>query len=103
MVVPNGAGAQIDLSGSGRGEWDVTWSVTVANDAGGAVSVSPAQAGTMTASQTTAALTVTADQFIPCGSPSSPIITIEPSGAVYSVCTSLPKHYGGRGSGDGRG
>jgi hypothetical protein len=64
--------------------------VTVANDPIGAVSVSPAQAETMTASQATAALTVTADRFIPCGLPSSPTITIEPGGAVYSVCTSLP-------------
>jgi RNA polymerase sigma factor (sigma-70 family) len=92
VVVPNGAGAQIDLSGSGSGDWDVDWSVSVANDLGGAVSVSPAQAGTMTASQATVTLTVTADQFILCGSPLAPTITIEPGGAVYSVCTSLLRH-----------
>ena len=103
VVVLNGAGVRIDLSGSGSGEWDVEWSVTAANDADGAVSVSPAQAGTMTASQATAALTVTADQFIPCGLPWSPTITIEPGGAVYSVCTSLPRHYHGRRSGGARG
>ena len=103
VVVPNGAGAQIDLGGSGSGKWDVAWSVTVASDPVDAVSVSPAQAGTMTAREATVALTVRADQFIPCGLPWSPTITIEPGGAVYSVCTSLPRHYGGRGSGGGHG
>jgi RNA polymerase sigma factor (sigma-70 family) len=99
VLVPNGSGAQLDLSASGSGDWDVAWSVTVANDAGGAVSVSPAQAGTLTPNDTTATLTVTADQFIPCGSASSPIITIDPGGAAYYVCTSLPKHYRGPGGG----
>jgi hypothetical protein len=105
VVVANGAGAQIDLGGSGNGsgEWDVAWSVTVADDPVDAVSVSPAQAGTMTAREATVALTVRADQFIPCGLPWSPTITIEPGGAVYSVCTSLPRHHGGRGSGGDHG
>jgi RNA polymerase sigma factor (sigma-70 family) len=89
VLSPGGAGTQIDLSASGRRDWDVAWSVTVANDSGGAVSVSPAQSGTLTPSDTTATLTVTANQFIPCGSSADPTITVEPGGAVYSVCTSL--------------
>jgi RNA polymerase sigma factor (sigma-70 family) len=89
VLAPSGAGAQIDLSASGSGDWDVDWSVTVANDSDGAVSVAPADSGTLTPTGATATLTVTADQFIPCGSSSSPTITVEPGGAVYSVCTSL--------------
>jgi RNA polymerase sigma factor (sigma-70 family) len=89
VLVPNGAGAQIDLSASGSGDWDVDWSVTVANDSGGAVSVSPPDSGTLTPTDATATLRVTADQFILCGSSSSPTITVEPGGAVYSVCTTL--------------
>jgi hypothetical protein len=89
VLAPTGAGTQIDLSASGSGDWDVNWSVTVANDSDGAVSVSPAHSGTLTPAGPTATLTVTADQFIPCGSSSSPTITIEPGGAVYSVCRSL--------------
>jgi hypothetical protein len=34
-------------------------------------------------------VTVTANQFIPCDAASDPTITVEPGGAVYSVCTSL--------------
>jgi hypothetical protein len=98
VLVPNGASAQIDLSGSGAGAWEVGWSVTVAGDPGGAVSVSPAQAGTLTPAGPTVALTVTVDQFIPCGTAAAsppPTITVEPGGAVYSVCTSLPKRDSG--------
>jgi RNA polymerase sigma factor (sigma-70 family) len=100
VLVPDGASAQIDLSGGGRGDWDAGWSVTVADDPGGAVSVSPAQAGTLTPAGATVALTVTVDQFIPCGASTTspaPTITVEPGGAVYSICTSLPKRdTGGR-------
>ena len=99
MLVPNGTGRQIDLSASGSGDWYVNWSLTVANDPGGAIGVSPASSGTLTAADTTATLTITADQYIPCGSSSSPTITVNPGGAVFSVCTSLPKHYGGPGGG----
>jgi RNA polymerase sigma factor (sigma-70 family) len=88
VLAPTGGGTQIDLSASGTGDWDVGWSVTVANDSGGAVSVSGASSGTLTPTSATATLTVTADQFILCGS-SAPTITVEPGGAVYSVCTSL--------------
>jgi RNA polymerase sigma factor (sigma-70 family) len=100
VLVPDGASAQIDLSGDGSGDWDVGWSVTVADDPGGAVSVSPAQAGTLTPTDASVALTVTVDQFIPCGSSAAsppPTITVEPGGAVYSVCTSLPKRDTGGG------
>ena len=89
VLSPGGAGRQIDLSASGSRDWDVNWSVTVANDSGGAVSVSPAQSGTLTPGDATGTLTVTANQFIPCGSSADPTITVEPGGAVYSVCTSL--------------
>ncbi len=89
VLVPSGAGKQIDLSASGSGDWNVGWSVSVANDSGGAVSVSPAHSGTLTPTDPTTTLTVTANQFIACGSSSSPTITVEPGGAVYSVCTSL--------------
>jgi hypothetical protein len=88
-LVPSGAGKQINLSASGSGDWNVGWSVSVANDSGGAVSVSPAHSGTLTPTDPTTTLTVTANQFIACGSSSSPTITVEPGGAVYSVCTSL--------------
>jgi hypothetical protein len=76
--------------------------VTVADDPGGAVSVSPAQAGTLTPAGATVALTVTVDQFIPCGTAATPppTITVEPGGAAYSVCTSLPKRDSGARRGD---
>jgi RNA polymerase sigma factor (sigma-70 family) len=89
VLVSNGAGTQIDLSASGSRDWDVDWSVTVANNSRGAVSVAPTDSGTLTPSGTTATLRVTADEFIPCGTSSSPTITVEPGGEVYSVCTSL--------------
>jgi RNA polymerase sigma factor (sigma-70 family) len=89
VLAPDGAGKQIELSASGSGDWNVGWSVSVANDSGGAVSVSPTDSGTLTPSGATTTLTVTANQFIPCGSASAPTITVEPGGAVYSVCTSL--------------
>jgi RNA polymerase sigma factor (sigma-70 family) len=89
VLAPDGAGKQIELSASGSGDWNVGWSVSVANDSGGAVSVSPTDAGTLTPSGAITTLTVTANQFIACGSSADPTITVEPGGAVYSVCTSL--------------
>jgi RNA polymerase sigma factor (sigma-70 family) len=89
VLAPDGAGKQIELSASGSGDWNVGWSVSVANDSGGAVSVSPTDSGTLTPSGATTTLTVAANQFIACGSSSDPTITVEPGGAVYSVCTSL--------------
>jgi RNA polymerase sigma factor (sigma-70 family) len=89
VLAPDGAGKQIELNASGNGDWKVGWSVSVANNSGGAVSVSPADSGTLTPAGATTTLTVTANQFIACGSSSDPTITVEPGGAVYSVCTSL--------------
>ena len=40
VLAPNGPGRQIDLSGSGSGDWRVTWSMTVANDPDDVISVS---------------------------------------------------------------
>jgi RNA polymerase sigma factor (sigma-70 family) len=94
---PNGPGRQIDLSGSGAGDWHVTWSVAVANDPENAVSVSPAS-GTLTPGDSTAAVTVTARHFVPCGWPQSPTITVSPGGAVFSVCTGRSRHFTGDGS-----
>jgi hypothetical protein len=94
VLVPNGPGRQIDLSGSGTGDWYVSWSLAVANDADNAISVSPASSGTLTPADSTTTVTITADQFVPCGSPQSPTITVSPGGAVFSVCTSPSRHTG---------
>ena len=87
-------GRQIDLSGSGSGDWHVTWSLAVANDPDDVISVSSA-AGTLTSADPTATVTVTANHFVPCGWPRSPTITISPGGAVFSVCTSWFRNFGG--------
>jgi RNA polymerase sigma factor (sigma-70 family) len=99
VLEPNGPGGRIDLSGSGGGDWYVTWSVAMANDPENAVSVSPAT-GTLTPGHSTAAVTVTvtARQFVPCGWPQSPTITVSPGGAVFSVCTGRSRHFTGDGS-----
>jgi RNA polymerase sigma factor (sigma-70 family) len=97
VLEPDGPGRQIDLSGSGAGDWYVTWSVAVANDPENAVSVSPAS-GTLTPGHSTAAVTVTARQFVPCGWPQSPTITVSPGGVVFSVCTGRSRHFTGDGS-----
>jgi hypothetical protein len=90
----NGAPRQIDLTGSGRGDWHVSWSVAVANDPFNIITVSPA-AGTLTSAGSTAAVTVRAHWFVPCGSPRAPTITVSPGGAVFSVCTGSPGHFSG--------
>jgi RNA polymerase sigma factor (sigma-70 family) len=99
VLQPGGPGRQINLSGSGSGsgDWYVTWSVAVANDPDNAVSVS-SSGGTLDAADSTAAVTVTANGFVPCGSWWSPTITVSPGGAVFSVCTSPSRHF----TGDGR-
>jgi RNA polymerase sigma factor (sigma-70 family) len=99
VLEPNGPGRQIDLSGSGAGDWYVTWSVAVANDPENAVSVSPAT-GTLGPGDSTATVTVTvtARQFVPCGWRHSPTITVSPGGAVFSVCTGRSRHFTGDGS-----
>ena len=90
----NGAPRQIDLTGSGRGDWHVSWSVAAANDPFNIITVSPA-AGTLTSADSTAAVTVRARWFVPCGSPRAPTITISPGGAVFSVCTGSPGQFSG--------
>ena len=91
VLTPNGGGRQIDLSGSGTGDWYVSWSVSVGNDRHNAIGVS-SSSGTLTPADSTAAVTITADRFVPCGSPQSPTITVSPGGAVFSVCTSPSRH-----------
>jgi RNA polymerase sigma factor (sigma-70 family) len=99
VLEPNGTGGQIDLRGSGAGDWRVTWSVAVANDPENAVSVSPAT-GTLTPADPDAAVTVTVTvrRFVPCGWPWSPTITVSPGGAVFSVCTGRSRRFTGDGS-----
>ena len=100
LIVPPG-GAAIDLVGvSGP----VTWSATITNDPGSAVSVS-ASAGTLTPAGPGTSVTVIASQFLPCLSSSYPTITINPGGAQYFVCTGWikPGHGHGRGHEHGHG
>lgn len=92
VLTPNGGGRQIDLSGSGAGDWYVNWSVSVANDPDNAIGVS-SSSGTLTPADSTTAVTITADRFVPCGSPQSPTITVSPGGAVFSVCTSPSRRF----------
>jgi RNA polymerase sigma factor (sigma-70 family) len=95
VLEPNGSpGRPIDLSGSGSGDWYVHWSLTVANDRGNVISVS-SSAGTLTSADATATVTVTASRFVPCGWPRTPTITVNPGGAVFTVCTSWPRSFTG--------
>jgi RNA polymerase sigma factor (sigma-70 family) len=95
VLPPNGPpGRQIDLIGSGRGDWRVNWSLTVANDPDDVISVS-ASAGTLTSADPTATVTVTANHFLPCGWPQSPTITVSPGGAVFSICTGRFRNFTG--------
>jgi len=96
VLAPTGtSGAQIDLSGSGAGDWSVHWSLAVANDPFGVVSVS-SSAGTLTPSDSTATVTVRASRFLPCGWPWSPTITVSPGGPVFTVCTGSTRRFTGR-------
>jgi RNA polymerase sigma factor (sigma-70 family) len=88
------SGRQIDLSGSGSGDWQVHWSLAVANDPGDVISVS-SSAGTLTSADATATVTVTANRFVPCGWPRSPTITVSPGGAVFTVCTTWSRQFTG--------
>ncbi len=98
VLAPNGPpGRQIDLSGSGSGDWHVTWSLAVANDPDDVISVS-SSAGNLTSADPTATVTVTANRFVPCGWRRSPTITVSPGGAVFSVCTSWFRNFTGDGS-----
>ena len=95
VLAPNGPpGRQIDLSGSGNGNWHVTWSVAVANDPDHVISLS-SSAGNLTPADPTATVTVTANHFVPCGWPRSPTITVSPGGTVFSICTSWFRNFSG--------
>ena len=95
VLAPNGPpGRQIDLSGSGTGGWRVNWSLAVANDPDDVISVS-SSAGSLTSADPTATVTVTANHFVPCGWPRSPMITVSPGGAVFSICTSWFRNFTG--------
>jgi RNA polymerase sigma factor (sigma-70 family) len=89
---PGGAPRQIDLTGSGRGDWRVSWSLTVANDPFNIISVSPVS-GLLTSAGSTAVVTVRANWIVPCGSARSPTITVSPGGAVFTVCTGAPRPF----------
>jgi hypothetical protein len=93
MVQPGGPGTPIQLSAAGG---TVSWSVTVAGDPDGLVSVSPAS-GTLTAASPSATVTVTVSQFVFCGRGPSPgecpTITVSPGGAVYSIWTVGGPHH----------
>jgi hypothetical protein len=95
VLAPNGPpGRQIDLSGSGSGNWHVSWSLAVANDPDDVISVS-SSAGNLTSADPTATVTVTANHFVPCGRPHSPTITVSPGGAVFSICTRWFRNFTG--------
>lgn len=87
LVLPGSVGTPIYLRTSGA---TVTWSVTIANDPAGVVSVSPSASGTLTSGQPTATVTISVSQQVPCGKRSGtacPTITISPGGGVYSIWT----------------
>jgi RNA polymerase sigma factor (sigma-70 family) len=99
VLAPNGPGRQIYLSGSGSGDWRVTWSLAVANDPADVISVS-SSAGTLTPADPTATVTVTvtANHFVPCRGRQSPTITVSPGGTVFSICTGGFRNFAGDGS-----
>ena len=91
---PGGAPRQIDLTGSGRGDWRVAWSLTVANDPFNIIGVSPVS-GRLTSADSTAVVTVRANWIVPCGSRRPPTITVSPGGAVFTVCTGATRPFTG--------
>jgi RNA polymerase sigma factor (sigma-70 family) len=98
IVVPGLAGSLVYLHASGGA---VNWSVSVANDPNHAVSVSPANAGTLTPADPAVTLTVRVSKFVQCGLGTTtrcPAITISPGGATFAVWTgwTLPFPPGGR-------
>jgi RNA polymerase sigma factor (sigma-70 family) len=89
LVVPGVTGTLVSLRGAGG---TVTWSASVASDPGHVVSVSPA-AGTLTAADPAATLTITTSQFVRCGpgvATRCPTVTVSPGGAVFAVWTGWP-------------
>jgi hypothetical protein len=91
---PGGTPRQIDLTGSGRGAWRITWSLTVAYDPFDIIRVSPVS-GLLTSAGSTAVVTVRANWIVPCGVRRPPTITVSPGGAVFTVCTGAPRPFGG--------
>jgi hypothetical protein len=88
LVVEPGGAAQVQLTAAGG---SVNWSVTVANDPDGAVSVSPAS-GTLTPGDPSATVTVTVSQYLDCDQ-GCPTVTISPGGEVYTIWTGHRKHH----------
>jgi hypothetical protein len=87
IVVPGPTGSLVSLHASGGA---VNWSVSVANDPNHAVSVSPAEAGTLTPADPAVTLTVRVSKFVRCGLGTAtpcPAITISPGGATFAVWT----------------
>jgi hypothetical protein len=91
FLEPGGRGAQVFLSASGG---TVNWSVSVAGDPDGTITVSPATSGTLTAAHPDVTLEISASQDLSCGEGGSPCptITIEPGGTVFTVTTSGRRH-----------
>jgi RNA polymerase sigma factor (sigma-70 family) len=87
IVVPGSIGSLVSLHASGG---TVNWAVSVANDPNHVVTVSPADAGTLTPADPAITLTVRASQFVQCGRGTTtpcPAITISPGGATFAVWT----------------
>ncbi|MGH3297796.1 MAG: RNA polymerase sigma factor [Trebonia sp.] len=87
IVAPGLTGTLVSLHASGG---TVRWSVSVANDPDHVVSVSPADAGTLTPADPAITLTVRVSQFVRCGRGTGtpcPAVTISPAGATLAVWT----------------
>jgi hypothetical protein len=87
IVIPGLTGSLVSLHASGG---TVNWAVSVADDPDHVVSVSPADAGTLTPADPAITLTVRVSQFVQCGRGTStpcPAITISPGGATFAVWT----------------
>ena len=98
IIVPGLTGALVSLHAAGG---TVNWSVFVANDPDHLVSVSPADAGTLTPADPAITLTVRVRRFVRCGLGTGtpcPAITISPAGATLAVWTgwTLPSPPGRR-------
>jgi hypothetical protein len=68
----------------------VDWAVSVANDPNHVVSVSPADAGTLSPADPAITLTVRVSRFVQCGRGTTtlcPAIRISPGGATFAVWT----------------
>jgi hypothetical protein len=95
VVIPGGPGGSIFLRAYGG---TVNWSVSVANDPGGVISVWPSSSGTLTSSSPTITLTITASQAVQCGPGSNaacPSVSVSPGSASYVVWTGWvrPPHH----------